>query len=126
MVLSPNPNSGIIIKAGVGYIQHWIRIRINEDKTIPSFEGDYAKGYDRLSSGLAISEFIGYLYMGNTRVLNFFVGFEFMQSWTTNRREVNFDTGMKDDGNRFDALNGFKIGWIIPIYKRTPKEYYYY
>lgn len=125
-VLSPNPNSGIFIMAGAGYLQHWIRIRVNEEKIIPGFEGDYGKGYDRLTNGFSLNQFVGYLYIGNSRILNFYVGWEFMQAWTTSQREVDFDTGKKTEGTGFETLNGFKVGWIIPIHKRTPKEFYYY
>jgi hypothetical protein len=125
-VLSPNPNSGIYFRAGVGYMQHWIRIQVQEQESVPWMDDDYAKGYDRLSSGLTINEFIGYLFLGNTRIFNFYAGFEFVQAWTKNRRDVNFDTGEKDDKLRFDILTGFKIGWVIPLYKRTPSDYYFY
>lgn len=124
-VLAPNPNSGFFVKVGAGYIQHWIRIQI-ADYEVPWLEDDYAKGYDRLTGGFALSQFVGYLYMGNTRILNFYGGIEFMQSWTKGMRDVNFDTGQKDDSQRLDILNGFRIGWVIPIYKRKPKDYYYY
>ncbi len=75
---------------------------------------------------MTINEFIGYLFLGKTRILNFYAGFEFVQAWTKNRRDVNFDTGEKDDKLRFDILTGFKIGWVIPLYKRTPSDYYFY
>jgi len=124
-VLAPNPNSGIMVKVGAGYMQHWVRIQIG-DFEVPWLEDDYAKGYDRLTGGFALSEFIGYLYLGNTRVLNFYAGFEFTQGWTRGLRDVDFDTGQKDNSKRFELLNGFKIGWIIPIYKRKPEAYYFY
>ncbi len=124
-VLAPNPNSGIFVKVGAGYIQHWIRIQI-ADYEVPWLEDDYAKGYDRLSGGFALSQFVGYLYLGKTRIFNFYAGVEFMQAWTKGMRDVNFDTMQKDDNQHFDILNGFRIGWVIPIYKRKPKDYYYY
>lgn len=124
-VLSPNPNSGFFVKVGAGYMQHWIRAQV-KDVSVPWLDGDYEKGYDRLSAGFMVNEFVGYMYLSNTRLLNFYVGLEFIQAWTRSQREVNFDSGMKDDAARFDALNGLKIGWIIPIYKRTPEEFYYY
>ena len=120
------PNSGIMIRAGVGYIQHWIRIRVEEEKIVPGFQGDYGLGYDRLTSGFSMHQFIGYLYMGDSRVLNFYVGWEFVEAWTKNRRDMNFDTGLREEDSRFETLNGFKVGWIIPIYRRTPKAFYYY
>jgi len=125
-VLSPNPNSGFIITASAGYIQHKIRIEVFNN-TAPQLLGDYEKGYDRLAGGFMISEFVGYIYLSDNRLLNFFGGFEFTQSWTSPKRDVNFDTMEPDQKtNRFDVLNGFKIGWILPIFQRQPEKFYYY
>jgi len=125
-VFSPNPNSGILLKAGIGYMQHWVRIQVKEQESVPWLDGDYNKGYDRLTSGLVLNQFIGYSYVGSTRVLNFFGGFEFSQGFTQNRRDIDFDTGMKDDKKQIDLLFGFRIGWMIPVYRKTTSGYYFY
>lgn len=124
-VLSPNPNSGITVLAGVGYIEDKIRIH-NPSNTAPQVYGDYRKGYDRLNSGFALTGSLGYLFMSNTRLLNMYLGFEFTQAWTTFRRERNFDTGLKDSSKLSTQFYGIKFKWIIPLYRRTPKEYYLY
>jgi hypothetical protein len=122
-IFGPNQNSGLMIKGGVGFLQHriWIENRFNE---IPQLEGDYKKGYDRLSNGLALEQFVGYIHHGNNRLVNFFVGFEFMQAFTQSRRDYNFDLKAKDETKRLDLLYGIKFGWAVPIYKRTPKDFY--
>lgn len=122
-----NRNSGIVIMGSIGYLQHRIRIE-NIDNIAPQIEGDYEYGYDRLTGGFSISEFIGYSYIGNTRLLNFYAGFEFVQGFTSPKREVNFDTRQPDPvQNRMDMLNGIKLAWIIPIGKRgTVNDEYYY
>jgi hypothetical protein len=125
-IFKSNPNSGLVIMGSVGYLQHKIRIEV-EKNTAPQIDGDYKKGYDRLTGGLAISQFIGYQYTGNSRLLNFFGGFEFYQAWTKAKRDVNFDTMMPDKTtSRLDLLFGIKVGWIIPLFKRLPEKYYYY
>ena len=125
-VLSPNPNSGFYITASMGYIRHKIRIEVLNN-TAPQLQGDYKKGYDRLTGGFVISQFVGYMFLSDNRLLNFFGGFEFTQSWTSPQRDINFDTMEPDKKtSRFDALNGFKIGWIIPIFTREPEKFYYY
>jgi hypothetical protein len=125
-VWSPNPNSGFVITAGAGYMTHKIRIEVDQN-TAPQLNGDYRKGYDRLTGGFVLSQFVGYVYLSNNRLLNFFGGVEFCQAWTKPYREVNFDTRLPDEvSNRVDLLTGFKVGWIIPILPREPEKFYYY
>jgi hypothetical protein len=124
-MLGPNPNSGFVLLGSVGLLQHKIRIE-TPGNTVPALKGDYKKGYDHLTNGLCVSEFIGYMYLGNKRLISFYAGFEFIQAWTQCRRDYNFITMTQDKTKRFDLMNGFKIGWIIPIYVRTAKNYYYY
>ena len=123
-VLSPNPNSGIVIMGGIGYLQHKISIQV-ENESAPQLKGDYKRGYDRLSGGFAINEFIGYMYLSNSRILNFMVGVEFFQSWTKSKREYLFDLMGPDKEKRFDTMIGPKLVWMIPLHKRAPKEFYY-
>ena len=124
-VLTPNPNSGFTIMAGAGYLQNKIRIH-NPGNTAYQLLGDYKKGYDRLNSGFAVNGSLGYTFFSNSRLLNFYAGFEFTQSWTKNKREYFFDTGMRENISYSTQFYGIKINWMIPLYKRTPKEYYLY
>ncbi len=124
-VLGPNPNSGFTLMAGIGYNQNWIRI-LNPNNTAPQVFGDYKKGYDKLNGGLALSGSLGYLLMSNTRMLNFNLGFEFIQTFTKSKRPVDFDTGKPDQANLSNQYYGIKACWYIPLFKRKPKTYYYY
>jgi len=124
-VLTPNPNSGITIMAGGGYLQNKIRIN-NPGNTAYQILGDYKKGYDRLNSGFAVNGSLGYTYFSNNRLVNFYAGFEFIQSWTKNKREYFFDTGKRENISYSSQFYGIKVLWIIPLYKRTPKQYYLY
>lgn len=125
-VLSPNENSGIFLKFGGGYVNHRVRIETN-DQVVPSLELDYKKGYDRLTTGFNTSQFIGYLFMADQGILNFYGGFYLQEGFTKNRRDVFFDQPEipVSKSTRFDLQYGFKVGWLIPIYKRRPKEFYY-
>lgn len=119
----PNPNSGVMISFSAGFIQH----KINIDPvggSVANLSDDYLKGYDRLTNGLELHEFIGYTYFGNRRLINFFAGFDFIQAFTKNRRDYNFDQMKKDDRNRLDILNGFIVGWVLPLYTKPDKYYY--
>lgn len=124
-LLAANPNSGVFLMGGIGYLAHRLNIDVQHE-TAPQIVGDYAKGYDRLTSGFSLNQFIGYYYMGKSRILNFYGGFEFYQAFTKSRRDYIFDLMKKDDTNHFDLFYGIKIGWMIPIYDRAPDKYYYY
>lgn len=120
----PNPNSGLLVTLGLGYLQHKILI-IDVNSQTPQIAGDYIKGYDRLSAGPALRQFVGYQYLGNRKLINFYAGLEFIEGFTKSKRAYNFDTRMIDNKQRQDILIGFKIGWIIPLYKKSPQEFYY-
>ncbi|MCX6258972.1 MAG: hypothetical protein NTW49_13900 [Bacteroidia bacterium] len=123
-VLSPGlPNSGIVAKLSAGFLEHKISIQ-NDGNNAPQLASDYLKGYDRLTNGFAMYEFIGYMYIGDRQYLNFFAGFEFYQAFTKGRRDFNFDTMQKDNKNRKDFLYGIRFGWIIPFYERQPQKFY--
>ena len=64
--------------------------------------------------------------LDNKNTFNFYIGLEFYQAWTMNRRDFNFDTMECDDTERNDYLFGIRAGWILPIYQKEPNKYYYY
>lgn len=123
-VFKKNPNSGILLTLRAGLLQHKIRID-NENNNLPQLLGDYKKGYDRLTNGFSLTEFIGYMYFSRSKIANFYAGVEFYQAWTENRRTIDFPTMKHDDLKRHDYLYTIKIGWIIPILKRRPSEFYF-
>ncbi len=123
-VFGSNPNSGIMLIGSVGYLQHAIRIEVDQND-VPSLMGDYARGYDRLSSGLSLTGFVGYLYLSEHKLTNFFIGMEYTQAWTKSLRDFNFDTRSSDMSVKHDRLFGFKFGWVFPLYKRAPNRFYY-
>ncbi|MFN0031949.1 MAG: hypothetical protein ACKVOR_07305 [Flavobacteriales bacterium] len=120
-----NPNSGLLAFAGIGFLQHKIRIE-HEENEIPQLEEEYKKGYDRLTNGLAITQFIGYSHMSNNRFINFFAGVELWQGFTQSRRDFNFDTQTADNAKRFDTLLGLRAGWTLNLYVRSADGFYYY
>jgi hypothetical protein len=122
--LGNNANSGLWVKAGAGYFGHKIRIESLYDE-VPQLEGDYRKGYDKLTMGFATNQFIGYLFQADRKLLKFYGGIQFTQGFTQNVRTYNFDTGGPENEQRLDLLYGVKVGWIIPIYKRSRSQYYY-
>jgi hypothetical protein len=124
-VAGPNPNSGIMLRVGGGYLRHHIRIETQNDE-VPQLEDENLEGYDRLTAGPAVSIFAGYQNFSNNRKINFMFGFEIIQGFTKSLRALNFDTEQADTDTRLDALNGFRFGWTLPIYKRPAEKYYLY
>lgn len=125
-VLSPNRNSGIMVQIGAGYLNHRLRVETQE-QVVPQLELDYKKGYDRLTTGWNLHQFVGYSFMSNAGFYNFYGGFYIQEGFTQNRRTVFFDKPDEpvSTATRFDLQYGLRIGWYIPVYKRQPKDFYY-
>lgn len=123
-VANPNPNSGIMVSFGAGYLQHKINVYDAQQK-VAALKDELKYGFDRLSNGVSLSQFIGYLFLSENRMLNFYAGFECYQAFTTSVRKMNYDTGLPDTGRRFDMLTGFRVGWVLPLYKKKPNDFYY-
>jgi hypothetical protein len=124
-VFKSNPNSGLKLEFGAGLLQHHIHIE-NKDNNIPAVLGDYRDGYDRLTNGLSLRQFIGYQNIDPKGYFNFELGFECFQAWTYNRRSINYDTGLADTELKHDYLWGIHFVWFFPIYQKSPDEFYYF
>ena len=124
-VLGSNANSGLFFSITGGLLQHKIRIE-TRGGDVPQLNKEYKKGYDRLSNGFAVSEYIGFLHLDKKKLLNFHIGIECTQAFTKNRREWNFDTLQKDETQRLDLFFGIKIGWILPVYNKRKGDLTYY
>lgn len=124
--LSPNNDrTGIRINLGAGILQHRIRIQDDPFRTVPQLTGEYAKGYDRLTNGLALHQFVGYQTIGKTNGVNLTIGFEFFQGFTQNRRSFNFDTREADTDQRLDLLAGLRFSFSLPFYRGNAEDIYY-
>jgi len=119
------PNSGILLSVSGGLLQYKIRID-NDGNDATQILGDKKKGYDKLTNGFAINEFIGYMHNSKNKLLNFYIGFELYQAWTQSRRDFDFDTMSKDTKHRKDYLYSIKVGWMVPFNKRMPDKFYIY
>ena len=120
-----NRNTGIVLGLGGGFINHKIRIEVGDNNVYP-LQGDYKKGYDRKTNGPCATASIGYRYMGNKKLVNFYVGFDFLQGFTHERRPWNFDQGKApSQAMRNDQLYSVRIAWLLPLYRRDTNVYYY-
>ena len=114
--LNSRSKSGIRVTAAAGILLHYVRVQ-DEARSLPQIEGDYLKGYDRLTRGFALRQFVGYQHVSEDKRVNFYIGLEFTQGFTSSVRDFNFDTGLPaDKSRRFDGLIGLKAAWVLPFY----------
>jgi hypothetical protein len=111
-----NQIGGLRVTLGGGFLQHYIRIQDNQNVSIAQLAGAYRAGYDRLTNGFALNQFIGWQVLSRNKRINFHIGLELTEGFTKNRRGFNFDTGLRDDKNRLDMLYALKLGWMLPFW----------
>jgi hypothetical protein len=121
----PNKNSGLLFLLNGGWLQHKIKIEDLGNLT-PALNKEYKKGYDRLTGGLNVGFFAGYIFMSDNRYFNFFGGVEGYYANTKSLRSWDFQKMKYDDSKRKDVLLGLKVGIILPLYKRATNAYYIY
>lgn len=123
-LLQMNKNSGVTSIFSAGFIQHKIKL-FDKDNSFPQLRESYIKGYDRLSNGMYLENFTGYTYYSTNKLINFYAGLNVVWGYTKGRRDYLFDVARPDTQRRNDILLGFKLGWIVPIYKKVTEETYY-
>ena len=130
----PNPNSGIFVQAGIGYLRNRTHIDFdrNTNNTPYVVYQEYEYGYDRMRGGPAFHLEAGYLYLGNARIANFSVSFEATYARNRDLRKYDFrvfdgvPVGFTDPHKRYnDLYYGIRVSWNIPTYQRQPEEFYY-
>jgi len=120
---SSSPHSGIWISGGAGFLQHKIKIEDLNGKTTQV--GDrYIAGYDRLTNGMALQQYLGYLYMDKNKLVNFHIGLDIIEGFTKNRRIFQYDIMEAETHSRIDILWGLRLGWILPFYRLNKDEYF--
>lgn len=115
---------GVRVSAGGGWLQHRIKVQDNRS-VLTQITGDYIKGYDRLTGGVTLNQFIGWQQLGDQRRSNWLIGLEFMQGFTETRRDWDFHDKMKLTGKRLDWLIGIKAAWTLPFYQTPGGEIIY-
>ena len=146
----PNPNSGIFVQVGIGYLRNRTHIDFdrNTNNTPYVVYKEYEYGYDRMRGGPAFHLETGYLYLSNTRIANFSISLEATYARNRDLREYDFrvftnpETGVMEpvgttnpnDPNYNslyhkpfynDFYYGIRVSWYIPTYQRQPEEFYY-
>lgn len=116
--------SGIRVSLGAGVLRHKIRVQ-DDTQSVAEITGDYIKGYDRLTQGMALNQFIGWQHIGKTRRVNFMIGFEFNQGFTNTLRDWDFNDMRKLDDKRLDLRYGIRAAWTLPFYFTKGEDIYY-
>ena len=117
--------TGLKLELGIQKWWHWIHFQKERDQ-IPQLEGEYKKGYDRLTGGFAVKGFAGYQYLARKSRINFYIGMETYAGFTSNLRRYNYNTASVEDKRRNDIMTGVVAGWILPLYiVKHPEEIYY-
>ncbi len=106
---------GLRLTLGAGWLQHKIRVQDNT-QTLTQITGDYKKGYDRLTGGPALTQFIGWQHLSANRRANWIIGFDFSQGFTQSRRSWDFSSIGPLRENRLDLRFGIRAAWILPFY----------
>ncbi len=119
-----NPNSGLMITLGVGFIQHQIIYQTTLENA-PQIQGDYAYGYDRQMRGGMVSAFLGYIHMSKSNFVNFYFGVQFDNAWTRMTRDYQFDLRGGDDNLYHDQMLTLRAGWIFPFFGRDSDKIYF-
>lgn len=119
-----NQNTGILAMTGLGFIQHKIRIE-DKDQTIPQLRGDYIKGYDRLTNGWYLEQYVGFNMFDKGGLLNFHIGLDVMAAFTAGRRDYLYDVRRTDPDGRVDLLFGIRGGIYIPVFKKQSEEIFF-
>lgn len=123
-VLQANANSGPTTIFSTGFIQHKIKL-FDRDNSFPQLRDSYVKGYDRLTNGIYLENFTGYTFYSTNKLINVYAGLNMMWGFTQGRRTYLYDVARSDNTKRNDILLGFKVGWVVPIYKKVTEETYY-
>lgn len=110
-----NRSAALKVSLNGGFMQHKVRI-VDDYTVVPQILNDYLPGYDRLTNGFMLQQYIGYQYLSDNRRINFSIGFVLSQGFTQSVRGFNYDTGLRDDRRRLDLLNGLQVSWILPFY----------
>lgn len=120
-----NQNAGLHVKLGVGALQRYVFIK-NPDNLVPYLTDEYKKGYDRLTLGVSLYQYIGYTRLSNTSYSCFYGGVECYETFSKRQRDYDFNLMGKDNRKFFDVMIGLKFGWIIPLYKKEYTDTYYF
>ncbi len=120
------PDAGLLTMTSFGFLYHKIALNVRE-ASLPQLSKVYRQGYDRMSYGPVISQFIGGVFMMRKKYASGYIGATFDIAFTQGHRAYDFYSMAPLHDKRIDMFVGLKVGWIIPVFlQTTEKEFYYY
>lgn len=110
---------------GVGLLQHKIRVQDNS-RAADFLSGEYLKGYDRLSNGLAFYQSIRFQQLTPARRLNYHVALEVFEGFTKSRRDFDYASGTMMNEKRLDVILALRFCYYLPVISgKKPEEIFY-
>lgn len=121
-----NQRAGIHLNTALGYFFHRIRIQEDPVQVVPQLNEEFLPGYDRLTGGFALHQFVGYQQLAFDRRLNFYIGADATVGSTRALRNFDIPLGARpsEDG-RIDIVLGLRAGIVIPFYLGEGREIFY-
>jgi hypothetical protein len=121
--LSPaaHPMTGIRAEAGLGFMQHKIRVQDNFS-TVVAVEPENLPGYDRLTNGGAFTLALGYQYHHPVNNVHFHLMAELIGAATASRRDFDYAADAPLDDTRLDLLGGIRAAWIFTISRKRSAD----
>lgn len=120
-----NADNGLLLLTSAGFIQHKILISTDKSGSVPQLSGEYRKGYDRLTNGWFLEQFVGYIHFSQSGLINFNIGLNVLAGFTAGRRDFLYDVQKPGNESRVDMLIGLRGSWFVPIFKRKSEEYFF-
>ncbi len=117
--------TGIKGMIGGGIFQHQIDFNDLRNSVGQVRAGRYV-GYDRLTRGFSLKETVTFKVMSSYKKLNFEIGIDAIQGFTSEVRAINFDTGLPTLKNRLDLMFGARIAWNISFFLAGQSKTIYY
>lgn len=113
--------TGMLGMVGVGVMQHRIDF-ISSQVDIPQINDEYEYGYDQLTYGLSIKQYLGYQYSTDRDRYRFRAGVEFNQGFTQGRRTWDFNANKPGTDKRLDLTTAFKLSILLPVYTKQAQD----
>lgn len=124
--IGKNKRAGLHLRTSPGYFFHKIRFQDDVVQSVPQLLPEYRPGYDRLTGGFALHQFVGYQQLALDRRVNFYLGAEATVGFTKALRNFDFAAGTPSPADgRTDILLGLKAGFILPLYFGEGREIFY-